>query len=81
MLENTDRCSEHAYIQAPGFLSFEDTARGRVCLMLNPDVKDRASNSSLHFRMLNLFLCNLAMADAQQVRLSEKSWPHLVAGG
>ena len=49
--------------------------------MLNPDVKDRASNSSLHFRMLNLFLCNLAMADAQQVRLSEKSWPHLVAGG
>ncbi|KAH0289870.1 carrier protein Rim2p/Mrs12p, partial [Aureobasidium sp. EXF-3399] len=31
--------------------------------------------------MLNLFLCNLAMADAQQIRLSERSWPHLVAGG
>lgn len=28
-----------------------------------------------------LFLRDVAMPDAQHVRLQEKSWPHLVAGG
>lgn len=53
-LDNTERRSEPAYIQATGAPPSENTARDRVCLMLNPDVKHRASNSSLHFQMLSL---------------------------